>query len=142
MVGMTAISTREEKIISLFINYLALEGAQAHFNALIPDEKLFEKIRKEIQSKPPQIWDKSIDDYKDDPNIGTCTNDFKYSWYCLRSIRNNLFHANKAMKPDTPERLDFLLNWSDKFIKKIYETDCALSNRAKEIKGILQIQSF
>jgi hypothetical protein len=142
MVGMTAINAREEKIISLFINYLALEGAQMHFDAPIPDENLFEDIRIEIQAKPPQIWDKSINDYKDDPNTRAYTNNFKYSWYCLKLIRNNLFHANKAMKPDTPERLDFLLNWSDKFIKKIYRTDCELAKRAKEIKSILQIQSF
>lgn len=51
----------------------------------------------------------------DAPVYGRC---YEY----LRIIRNNIVHAKKAYKPDTPERLKDLLDWAHRFIAAVYET--------------------
>jgi hypothetical protein len=60
----------------------------------------------------------------------------------LRIIRNNIIHANKAFRPDTPERLSELLSCSEELFLAVYAADCPLSERAKEIKAVLRIESF
>jgi hypothetical protein len=76
------------------------------------------------------------------PAILTNNNNFSYCFDCLSIIRNNLFHANKAFEADTPERLDFLLDWSIDFIKEIFQEEGDLKNKSIEIKRKLCIQNY
>ena len=50
--------------------------------------------------------------------------------------------ANKAFRPDPPERLSELLNWSEELFLAVYAADCSFSERAKEIEAVLRIESF
>ena len=56
--------------------------------------------------------------------------------------KNNIIHANKAFRPDPPERLNDLLDWAGKLIDSVYETDSEFADRAREIKAVLNIESF
>jgi hypothetical protein len=67
---------------------------------------------------------------------------FENCYRHLRTIRNNIIHANKAYRPDPPGRLSDLLNWSDRFIESVCSADCDFSKRAREIKDVLKIESF
>lgn len=67
---------------------------------------------------------------------------FENCYQCLRTIRNNIIHANKAYRPDTPERLAEVLDWAERFIDSVYETRSQFFERAQEIKHIMQIESF
>lgn len=130
--------TQEQRIVFILINYLALEGAQNHFTATLPPDELFESLKQEMQiQSPPQFW---RNHYVDNREIKDELPAFEYAWKCLKGIRNNLFHANKAMQPDTPERLDFLLRWSVDFINAIYDADGDLARKAQKIKEVLQIR--
>ena len=60
----------------------------------------------------------------------------------LRVIRNNIIHANKAYRPDTPERLKELLDWAECFIATVYETESTFATCAQEIKATMKIESF
>ena len=39
--------------------------------------------------------------------------EFENCYKCLRLLRNNIVHANKAYEPDTPQRLTDLLDWAE-----------------------------
>lgn len=67
---------------------------------------------------------------------------FENCYRCLRIIRNNIIHANKAYRPDPPERLTDLLAWSEKFIATVYAAGGGFAARANEIKAALKITSF
>jgi len=135
------LKTRKDRIVYLLLNYIALEGALTHFNEKLPkDNNCFDSLYREIEEKGfPEKWDKAQDMYvSTNEDINGDTN-CKLCWSCLKLIRNNLFHANKARKPDTPKRLDFLLDWSYRYIDNILSGNYSVSIKAKEIKDILEI---
>jgi len=133
---------REEQIIRLLLNEMAFEGAKKHFNITPPDldKKLFDVI---YQIGIPRKYDISNKRYGEtNIQFDTKKSVFLNCYECLRRIRNNFIHANKAYRPDTPERLDELLSWSDSFIDSVYETESEFSEQANKIKQILCIRSF
>ena len=133
---------QERGIISLLLNEMAFEGAMKHFHEALPSvpaELLEEIVRIEI----PQKYDGNTESYRYaevaiDEQSTVYENCYKY----LRIIRNNIIHANKAYRPDTPERLADLLNWAQRFIQAVYDTDSPLAVRAREIKNTMKIESF
>lgn len=135
---MTTTMTQEQKIVFILINYMALEGALEHFGAERPSADCFDTLKLTIKEQRPQYWNKY--QYEDNARITDDLDAFEYSWRCLTGIRNNLFHANKANKPDPQERLNFLLDWSVDFINVIYEKGGDLAQKSKQIKDILQIK--
>ena len=119
---------------------MALEGALKHFNATYPPSGPFEYFKAQMQEgNPPAYWKTSSGEYIANAEITDDLSAFEYSWNCLKSIRNNLYHANKARQPDTPERLDFLFDWSIEFIKAVYATRGDLAQKTSAIKKILKI---
>jgi len=121
---------------------MAFEGAMTHFEEQPPD--LPKGLFWELEGIGiPQKYDGRYENYRYekilfDSNAGVFENCYRY----LRTIRNNIIHANKAYKPDPPERLSDLLNWSEKFIESVYQTDSEFAARANEIKAALRIESF
>jgi len=93
-------------------NFLALEGAKEHFGASLPkDNEVFDRLHTQIKENGyPCRWSKKNCTYEDATIKGN--SNCEKSWHCLEVIRNNLFHANKAMEPESNERLLFLLKWS------------------------------
>lgn len=135
--------TQEDKIVIILINYMALEGAKELFGEESPSNDSFESFKDEMienENGPPQWWNGK--EYIENKKIKDSQGGFEYSWLCLTGIRNNLFHANKAMVPDVPKRLDFLLDWSVRFIKKIYDDGGDMANKAREIREKLEIKSY
>ena len=59
-----------------------------------------------------------------------------------KAAETNVIHANKAYRPDPPERLNDLLQWAQRFIHSVYETNSPLAERAMEIKATLRIENF
>lgn len=135
-------TTQREKITFLLLNYLALEGAQTHFDKLLPaDNKNIRLLYNDIcKLSPPATWDhdQGIYDYtRARPTTGE--SDAQKCWHYLKAIRNNLFHANKAKQPDTPDRLNDLLDWSLKFISELNKEEHDIGQQAKKIRETLQI---
>lgn len=133
---------QENQIIRLLLNELAFEGAIRHFSEAPPelDRELFDSICK---LGIPQRYngDKKAYDYVD-IQFYENTSVFKNCYRCMRTIRNNIIHANKAFMPDPPERLNDLLAWTDTFINAVYATESSFSDRATQIKQILRIRSY
>lgn len=91
----------------------------------------------------PQKYDGNTESYRYvkatyDEAASVFENCYRY----LRIIRNNIIHANKAYRPDTPQRLTELLDWSMEFIDAVYARDTPFARRAAEIKGVMRIESF
>lgn len=133
---------QEKKIIYLLLNEMAFEGATKHFQEAAPeiDRGLFDKLH---AIGLPQKYDGNFKCYVPvdaiyDENCSAYDNCYR----CLRLIRNNIIHANKAVKPDTPERLGELLDWSEEFIDAVYATTSRFADRAREIKAVLRIEAF
>lgn len=133
---------QERKIIKLLLNEMAFEGATNHFEEPPPDvsERLFVEIKRiEI----PQKYDGNTESYRYvEVNFDRGTSVYAKCYTYLRIIRNNIIHANKAYRPDTPERLEDLLDWAERFIDFVYETESPFSERAQEIKRTMKIESF
>lgn len=133
---------QERKIIKLLLNEMAFEGAMKHFN--VPHPVIADALLEEIQNiEIPKRYDGTYENYEYE------TLEFPENWSvfqrcykCLRIVRNNIIHANKAAKPDTPERLTDLLDWCESFIRAVYETDSQFARQAKAIKEVMQIESF
>lgn len=133
---------QERKNVKLLLNEMAFEGAMKHFNAPHPEiaDALFEKIE---GIEIPKRYDGNYEIYEYEHfEFPEDWSAFQRCYKCLRIIRNNIVHANKAYKPDTPERLGDLLNWADEFIDAIYATDTAFAQCAAEIKNVMKIESF
>lgn len=133
---------QEAQIVRLLLNEMAFEGATRHFHESPPDidASLFHELDR---IGIPAMYDGKIEDYryeviKFDEDKSVFENCYKY----LRVIRNNIIHANKAFRPDPPERLSDLLNWSDKLIGAVYEKNSSFADRATEIKAVLGIETF
>ena len=128
------------KIVFFLLNYLALEGAKEHFGkALPPDNEAINKLYKRLKEIGfPGEWDNAqrCFDYTGVGNTGA--SNVERCWNALRIIRNNLFHANKAVIRDDPDRLNNLLDWSRLFIEELMN-DAALGSQAREIKSTLYI---
>ncbi|MEI4492074.1 hypothetical protein WAF00_15605 [Mameliella alba] len=133
---------QEHNIISLVLNEMAFEGAIKHFQEVPPDlpRELFEELK---GIGIPGRYDGSIEDYRyvaiefdHEKSV------FENCYRQLRTIRNNIIHANKAYRPDPPERLNDLLHWAQRFIHSVYETNSPLAERAREIKASLRIENF
>jgi len=133
---------QERKIINLVLNEMAFEGAIKHFHEAPTNlpRKLFEDL---MEIGIPGRYDGSIEDYRyvhiefdNEKSV------FENCYRQLRTIRNNIVHANKAYRPDPPERLNDLLDWAQEFIHNIYETNSPLAERAMEIKATLGIENF
>lgn len=122
---------------------MAFEGASEHFREPHPEisRQLFTEIE-HIGVPMKYVIKKRI--YNDHPDIVYDENKSVYDncYNCLRLIRNNIMHANKAYRPDTPERLTDLLDWAERFIDAVYETQSSFSERAHEIKRTMNIESF
>ena len=133
---------QERKIVKLLLNEMAFEGAMKHFDEPVPDipSELLEEIK---GIDIPKRYDGNTESYE---NVAMeFPNDwgvFDCCYKCLRIIRNNIVHANKAYRPDTPKRLTELLNWSEAFIDAVYANDTPFSQRAAEIKIAMKIESF
>lgn len=91
----------------------------------------------------PERYDGNIEgyryfdfEYRDDRSV------FENCYVYLRIIRNNIIHANKAFRPDPPERLKDLLDWAGRLIDAVYESNSDFAKRAREIKAVLRIESF
>ena len=133
---------QEIKIIRLILNEMAFEGAIKHFHEESPNLpiKIFEDLK---AIGIPDRYDGDIEDYRYvDIEFDDKKSVFENCYKQLRTIRNNIIHANKAYRPDPPERLDELLKWADSFIQSVYETNSDLAKRAREIKAALRIESF
>ncbi|WP_321333015.1 hypothetical protein [Breoghania sp.] len=133
---------QEYSIISLVLNEMAFEGAIKHFQEAPPGlpRELFEELR---GIGIPGRYDGSIEDYRYvDIEFDHEKSVFENCHRQLRTIRNNIIHANKAYRPDPPERLDELLKWALVFIDSVYKTGSPLAERAKEIKAKLKIETF
>ncbi len=133
---------QERKIIKLLLNEMAFEGAAKHFSEPPPDvsDQLFVEIKRiEI----PKKYDGNTESYKYvEVNFDPGTSNFVKCYTYLRIIRNNIIHANKAYRPDTPERLADLLDWAERFIDSVYEVESPFAERAQEIKRIMKIELF
>tara|TARA_R110000737_G_scaffold173872_1_gene199373 strand:- start:3920 stop:4330 length:411 start_codon:yes stop_codon:yes gene_type:complete len=133
---------QEYKIISLVLNEMAFEGAIEHFNEVPPDlsRKLFDDLK---AIGIPGRYDGNIEDYRYvDIEFDNEKSVFENCYRQLRTIRNNIIHANKAYRPDPPERLNDLLDWAQIFIQSVNQSNSALATRAKEIKATLRIETF
>lgn len=133
---------QERKIVRLLINEMAFEGAMQHFGEAPPDLPI-EMFHSLERIGIPAQYNGEFESYryvevKFDPERSVFENCYRH----LRTIRNNIIHANKAYLPDPPERLIELLDWSESFIELVYESDSALADRAREIKAMLKIKSF
>lgn len=133
---------QEKKIVRLLLNEMAFEGAMRHFNEVLPD--LSRDIFDELEAIGiPEKYDGQMESYRyKEIAFDLNKSAFENCYLHLRTIRNNIIHANKAYLPDPPERLSDLLNWSDRFIERVYDADCNFSRRALEIKTVLKIESF
>lgn len=131
----------QDKIVFFLLNYLALEGAKEHFGKVLPpDNEAINKLYNRLKGIGfPGEWDDAqrCFDYTGVANKGK--SDVERCWNALRIIRNNLFHANKAVIPDTPERLYDLLDWAKRFIEALMQ-DNDLGGQAKDIKYLLNIR--
>lgn len=134
---------QEHKIIALLLNEMAFEGAMRHFREAPPDvpRELFDEI---VRIQIPQKYDGNTENYRFVPPAAFNENATVYEncYQYLRIIRNNIIHANKAYRPDTSQRLADLLNWAERFIKAVYDTDSSFAARAREIKKTLKIETF
>ena len=133
---------QERLIIRLLLNEMAFEGAEKHFGEDPPDipEPLLTQIE---EIGVPQKYDRNSESYQDVPvEFDPAATVYEQCYAHLRTVRNNIIHANKAYEPDTPERLTDLLEWADRFITAVYETDSPLAWRAQQIKDVMQIESF
>ena len=131
-----------QKIISLLLNEMAFEGEIKHFTEEPPDVpiKLFEELK---AIGIPGPYDGNIEDYRYvDIEFDENKSVFQNCYRQLRVIRNNIIHANKAYRPDSPERLNELLDWAEGFIHGVYQTNSTMAKRAGEIKGALRIETF
>ena len=133
---------QERLIIRLLLNEMAFEGAVEHFDEDTPD--IPEYLLTQIQDiGVPQKYDQNLVMYRDKTvKAEVNATVFEKCYAHLRTVRNNIIHANKAYKPDTPERLIDLLEWADRFITAVYETDSSFAGRAMQIKREMQIESF
>ena len=133
---------QERLIIRLLLNEMAFEGAVEHFGEDPPD--IPETLLTQIQGiGVPQKYDQNLGTYQDVPvEIDANATVYEQCYAHLRIVRNNIIHANKAFEPDTPERLTDLLEWADRFIAAVNETDSSFARRARQIKGEMQIESF
>lgn len=134
--------TNKDKISYLLLNYLAMEGARNHFGVgLPPDSPKIEALYDKISEMGfPGEWDfdQKIYDYTGNAIKGSTQ--CERCWNALRIIRNNIFHANKAARPDTPERLQALLDWSMAFTAELLSENSKLGLKTKEIKQTLNIE--
>ncbi|WP_188484134.1 hypothetical protein [Marivita lacus] len=133
---------QEHKIISLVLNEMAFEGAIKHFHEAPPDvpRNLFEDLK---AIGIPGRYDGKIQGYRYvDIEFDDEKSVFENCYRELRTIRNNIVHANKAYRPDPSERLNDLLDWAQGFIHSVYQTNSRLAERAKEIKVTLGIENF
>ena len=133
---------QERQIIRLLLNEMAFEGATRLFDQEPPEieKEIFDELEK--IGVPLQFY-RHENQYKPAQNeFGSEDNVYSKCYGYMRIIRNNIIHANKAFKPDSPERLSSLLDWSDKFIDAVYKSDSAFSNTAIEIKDKLKIKTF
>lgn len=132
----------EDKIIFFVLNYVAISGAQESFRIALPkDNAPINKFYADIEKIGfPQEWDGNNQKYRSVQMAGN-TNCEK-CWSCLRLIRNNLFHGNKAFKPDANERLEELLNWSVSFMTELLKADYDIGKKANEIKNVLGIKNW
>ena len=133
---------QERLIVCLLLNEMAFEGAVEHFGEDLPDipETLLTQIG---EIGVPQKYDRNLGSYQDVPvEIAQDATIYEQCYAHLRTIRNNIIHANKAFEPDTPERLTDLLAWADRFITAVYETDSSFAQRARQIKDVMRIESF
>lgn len=133
---------QERKIIKLLLNEMAFEGALKHFNVPPPDlpEALYDEI---VAIEIPKKYDGNTESYiYAQPNLPAEMSAYEKCYKYLRLIRNNIIHANKAYRPDTPDRLTELLDWAEKFIEAVYETDSDFAQCAREIKATMQIEEF
>ena len=133
---------QERMIVGLLLNEMAFEGAAIHFHEEPPEipETLLARIE-EIGT--PERYDGNTESYhyaRVTFNAHATIFDKCYTY--LRTVRNNIIHANKAYKPDTPERLQDLLAWAHDFIAAVYETGSPFAQRAQEIKAVMRIESF
>ena len=133
---------QEQKIVRLLLNEMAFEGAMRHFRETPPalPRAVFEELEK---IGIPARYDGAIEDYRYeeiafDPGKSVFENCYAH----LRTIRNNIIHANKAFRPDPPDRLGDLLDWAGNFIESVYETGSDFASCAREIKAALRIDSF
>ncbi len=133
---------QERKIVKLLLNEMAFEGAARHFDEEPPDipEDLLHAIERiEI----PQRYDGNTESFRYVcVSFSEGTPVFVKCYTYLRTIRNNIIHANKAYRPDTPQRLADLLGWAERFIDTVYAADSRFAARAREIKQIMKIESF
>lgn len=131
--GLSDVNQQEQKIVSLILNEMAFEGAMKHFDEAPPDLPiaLFDELK---SVGIPNRYDGNIGDYSYvDIEFDEGKSVFENCYRHLRTIRNNIVHANKAFRPDPPERLNELLDWADGFIQSVYKTDMPLAARATEI---------
>jgi hypothetical protein len=133
---------QERKIIKLLLNEMAFEGAATHFGELPPDvpAALYAAIERiEI----PQRYDGNTESYRYvEIEFRPGTSVYEKCYAYLRIIRNNIVHANKAYRPDTPQRLTELLDWAETFIDTVNATGSPFARRAREIKQTMKIESF
>ena len=137
---------RREIIGNFLLKYMCLEGAIEHFGATLPKdnsdiveihERIFNDKPEGRENGYPLKWCEKELVYKSKNVLGN-TNCEK-CWSCLKRIRNNLFHCNKAREPDKDERLDFLLNWSHLFMDELLKEESEISVYSNKIKKILEI---
>jgi|GEM_PF-3237473 len=137
-----AMNKQEFQLVRLLLNEMAFEGAMTHFSEPPPDIAI-EIFCKLERIGIPLRYDGTIEDYRyADIRFDDDTSVFENCYRYLRIIRNNIIHANKAFRPDPPDRLADLLNWSDELIDAVYSTGSSFAGRAREIKAVLQIESF
>jgi hypothetical protein len=121
---------------------MAFEGAMRHFGEHPPDVDI-ELFHKLVRIGIPLKYDRNIENYRyAEIEFDESRSIFENCYRYLRVIRNNIIHANKAFRPDPPERLSDLLNWSDELIDTVFSTDSSFADRAREIKAALHIESF
>ena len=133
---------QEQKIVILVLNEMAFEGAMKHFHEPPPDlaVELFDTL---VAIGIPGRYDGNIEDYQFiSIEFDIEKSVFENCYRQLRTIRNNIVHANKAYRPDPPERLTELLDWAVDFIREVYLTGSSLAKRAERIKEVLRIETF
>ncbi len=135
-------NNQEVQIIKLLLNEMAFEGVQKHYGIESPDidKKLWDELNK---IGAPLKYDRGAKKYRyDEIEYNSEDTVFENCYKYLRIIRNNIIHANKAIEPDSPERMAELLTWSKNFIDTANETDSDFSQKVREIKEIMKIESF
>lgn len=138
--NMHQITDRERRLCALLLNNMAFEFAKTHCNLPYPDvdQRLLQQI---LEIGPPNQYDLGSGEYGQ-PQAFRRANTAAQCFAHFNQLRHNLIHANKSKHPDTIERLEELLDWSEAFAAHVYGLEVDFAVAANYAKRLLGIENF